>query len=105
MFPFPDDVKFKKSGTVSVRVTDKGIELVALSDDPPTPPSGTGMLYVKASNKHLYYIDSGGTKTDITAAAGGGVPSSPASGEYRITNIRMGADKRLKIDYDPTPEP
>jgi hypothetical protein len=33
------------------------------------------------------------------------IASTPLSGQYRITGIRLDADKKIVITYDETPEP
>lgn len=38
------------------------------------------------------------------ASLGDAIVSTPLSGQYRITGIRLDADKRIVITYDETPE-
>ena len=34
-----------------------------------------------------------------------GIVSTPLSGQYQITNIRLDADKKIIVTYDETPTP
>lgn len=50
-------------------------------------------------------IDISAFKTSYDAHLYEDIISNPASGEYRITNIRLGVDKQIVITYDETSEP
>lgn len=79
LFPFAGTLRFIRAGEAVLDLDDDGIDL---------PLAGSGITFPDDTEQ---------------STSGGGVPSTPPSGGYTITNIYLDSNKQLKIDYNETP--
>ncbi len=101
---------FKKSGATNMMhfktdtspnsvVFDNFLRIAETGSAPSGADSGYGRLYVKSSDGKIYFMDEGGSETDLTSGGGGG-GSSTYKGLTGIVAVNIDTSENETLDGD-----